>query len=179
MLNQFWGEIVLDTLWSRQDRKRLDIMLDARAGLLVQINSAKKITHARNDICLLSRIGMGRHILVRFWSTAHLWMAHYCDTVGIDLGTTRSCVAVWDGTQVASQMEKQYTFFFFRRCSSQAPIFKFVRWWSKFEICFLITLDPGTCHRKWKWRQYNSFLGVLSWHKAAPSWKGNSDPKKK
>jgi len=27
-------------------------------------------------------------------------MAHYCDTVGIDLGTTRSCIAVWDGTQV-------------------------------------------------------------------------------
>ena len=28
------------------------------------------------------------------------YMAHYCDVVGIDLGTTRSSVAVWDGTQV-------------------------------------------------------------------------------
>ena len=29
-------------------------------------------------------------------------MAHYSDTVGIDLGTTRSCIAVWDGTQVSN-----------------------------------------------------------------------------
>ena len=38
-------------------------------------------------------------------------MAHYCDVVGIDLGTTRSSIAVWDGTQVSMPISAHMTIY--------------------------------------------------------------------
>lgn len=94
-------------------------------------------------------------------------MAHYCDVVGIDLGTTRSSIAVWDGTQVSMPISAHMTIYSaplsvpWKRKALAAIGASMLQQRQGVQGLSENVLFPGACNRQREWRQHHPLMGLL------------------